>query len=76
MPSHLPWSKSNNEMEHDHQAKAMMFEAVFFPPPPDVDLLDMVEYTYAQQLTFPAVTEQEVERAIKGGVECRARRPA
>jgi hypothetical protein len=52
-------------MELDHQAKAMMLEAAFFPPPPDVDLSDMAEYTYAQQLTFPAVTEQEVERAIK-----------
>ena len=32
----------------------------------DVDLSDMVEYTYAEHLTFLVVTELEVERAIKG----------
>ena len=53
-------------MEHDHQTKAEICKAAFFPPPSEVDLSDMQGYTCAQQLTFPAITEQEVERAIKG----------
>jgi hypothetical protein len=53
-------------LEHDHHAKADMFKAAFFPPPPEVDLSDVEDHTYAQPLNFPAITEQEVERAIRG----------
>jgi hypothetical protein len=52
-------------MEHDHQAKAEMIRAAFFPAPPEVGLADAQNNLYPDQLTFPVITAHEVERAIK-----------
>ncbi|EDN08137.1 predicted protein [Histoplasma mississippiense (nom. inval.)] len=59
-----PLRRSDNDLEHDHQAKANLFKETFFPPQPDVDLSDTANQRYSDQLTFPPITEQEITRAI------------
>ncbi|EDN04466.1 predicted protein [Histoplasma mississippiense (nom. inval.)] len=59
-----PLRRSDNSLEHNHQAKANLFKETFFPPQPNVDLSDTTNQRYSDQLTFPPITEQEITRAI------------
>ena len=60
-----PPLQNGEELEFDHRAKAEIFRATFFPPPPEVDLADIRNFTYTEQLTFPRITEQEIQRAVR-----------
>jgi hypothetical protein len=53
-----PLSKPDDDKEHDHQAKAGMFRAAFFPPPPEVDLSDT-----ANVQASPGRTDEAAEEA-------------
>ncbi|EDN02399.1 predicted protein [Histoplasma mississippiense (nom. inval.)] len=59
-----PLRRSDNGLEHNHQAKANLFKETFYPTQPNVDLSDTANQRYSDQLTFPPITEQEITRAI------------
>ncbi|KJK76179.1 hypothetical protein H634G_08585 [Metarhizium anisopliae BRIP 53293] len=53
------------QMTSDTAEKADIFRRAFFPCPPEADISDIEGAVYPERIDMPAITEQEVERAIR-----------
>ncbi|KJK84818.1 hypothetical protein H633G_11388 [Metarhizium anisopliae BRIP 53284] len=53
------------QMTSDTAEKADILRRAFFPCPPEADISDIEGAVYPERIDMPAITEQEVERAIR-----------
>ena len=61
------------QMTSDTAEKADIFRRAFFPCPPEADISDIEGAVYPERIDMPAITEQEVERAIREASPLKAR---
>jgi endonuclease/exonuclease/phosphatase family metal-dependent hydrolase len=63
--SSIPTLHSQGGLAETNQGKVDLLRQVFFPSPPAADLADIDSTSHPNQLTFPAISQQEVIDAIK-----------
>ena len=60
-----PIRRPDGEMERDPERKAKLLQEAFFPTPPEAELSDLEGFAYQEPHTFPCITQNEIERAIR-----------
>ena len=68
--------RSDSTLEDDPVKKMKLLEKVFFPPPPQAELDDIVNYNYPADIPTGAITAQEVKAAIEGPQSFKAPGPS
>jgi hypothetical protein len=63
--SNIPTLRSQEGPAETNQQKVKLLRQVFFPSPPAADLSDIDPTLHPNQLTFPAISQQEIIDAIK-----------
>jgi hypothetical protein len=62
----FPSLRGDSGLVHSPKQKAELLRKHLFPPPPQADLSDTIDYAYPEPITLPAGVEQaEVMRAIR-----------
>jgi len=57
--------KSDGELAHQAEDKAETLRQSFFPPPISADLSDINGYDYPSPIECPAITQHEIEKAVR-----------